>query len=274
MKKAQIVLFSLMAAAALNFSCDTYNSIADTEQQNTDYRLSSQECLDAYIERCSNDIRLDPNNADLYKYRSDAYFQNGDYLRAIDDINIGISLVPDETVHSFYIFRGAIYIQIMDYDHAVADFNRIILTDSVQDHNLIDAYSWRAFTYRLKGDFELAIDDYRELLILDPNNSRNSYFSIGQIYLYKGDYENAIEYFKRANKHGLDDLSFHYACAYTYNIKGNYDLALENINKIIDVYPNYSYGYAYNLRGEVYKNKGDIIKANTDFAKARELGYK
>ena len=51
----------------------------------------------------------------------------------------------------------------------------------------------------------------------------------------------------------------------------NYDKALADFNKAIELEPNY--GEIYHHRGECYEAMGDKLKAQADFAKAKELGF-
>ena len=56
-----------------------------------------------------------------------------------------------------------------------------------------------------------------------------------------------------------------------YSKLGDYSKALIDINKSIELNPDYA--MAYNNRSYIYSQLGDYFKANQDFIKAKELGF-
>ena len=63
--------------------------------------------------------------------------------------------------------------------------------------NYVEAYSFRADTYYVKGDFQLAIEDYSKAIDISPNNEE-FYFWRGRSKYNLNDYENAIIDFDKA----------------------------------------------------------------------------
>ena len=59
---------------------------------------------------------------------------------------------------------------------------------------------------------------------------------------------------------------------FDYDVKGEHDNAIANFTEAIRLNPKDA--KAYQGRGAVYHNKGEQAKAEADFAKAKELGYK
>jgi tetratricopeptide (TPR) repeat protein len=71
-------------------------------------------------------------------------------------------------------------------------------------------------------------------------------------------------------------IAYALAGAYTnrgdaYNHKGQYDRAIEDYNKAIQLNPNLA--VAYNNRGVAYADKGQYGKAISDFQKACDMGH-
>ena len=66
-----------------------------------------------------------------------------------------------------YNNRGNAYANKVDYDRAIADYNRAIEVDP----KYALAYSNRAIAYANKKDNGRAIADYRKALEFDPNNT-------------------------------------------------------------------------------------------------------
>ena len=89
----------------------------------------------------------------------------------------------------------------------------------------------------------------------DPDEQIECYTKALEKWSYSDGYENkAIAYYSR----GL-----------AYYDKGEYDRAIEDYNKAIELNPEYT--YAYNNRGLAYYNKGEYERAKNDFEKAMEL---
>ena len=104
----------------------------------------------------------------------------------------------------------------------------------VNAYNDVNAYYNRGVAYRRIGDFNLAIEDFNEVIKLKP------------------DYVDAYNY------RGI-----------TYRDKGDNDRAIKDFNKTIELKPDVA--DAYNHRGVAYGNKGKYNHAIADFNKAIEL---
>jgi tetratricopeptide (TPR) repeat protein len=63
----------------------------------------------------------------------------------------------------------------------------------------------------------------------------------------------------------------HFKQGNAYYGKGQYDLAISEYTKAIEIDP--KCGDAYHNRSLAWAKKGDYDKANADYAKAKELGY-
>ncbi|MEW6067672.1 MAG: tetratricopeptide repeat protein [Nitrospirota bacterium] len=105
------------------------------------------------------------------------------------------------------------------------------------------------------------------------NISSLDYVKKGEEYLRTHDYDRAIEYFTKAiNKGGLStkDLAItHKYRGFAYNAKGKFSAALEDLNKAIDLYPEYY--AAYSDRGVVFTEENQDNRALEDFNKAIAL---
>ncbi len=66
-----------------------------------------------------------------------------------------------------YNYRGLAYYEKGDYDRAISDYTEIIRLDP----NDAEAYFFRGLVYDNKGDHERAIADYESALRIDPNNA-------------------------------------------------------------------------------------------------------
>ena len=104
--------------------------------------------------------------------------------------------------------------------------------------------------------------------VLDPQD-HVFYNNSGIDYGEEGEYDLAIKDFTKAI-----DLKPDYALAYNnrgavYRSKGNHDLAIEDCNKAIQLKPDYA--EPYSNRGSAYRNKGEIDRAIEDYDIAIQL---
>jgi len=155
-----------------------------------------------------------------------------------------------------------------DYDRAITKYS-----ESIKHKPFTWNYINRGLAYLYKGDRDRAITDYTEAIRLNPQTARAYYLRGNANLYYKGDRERAITDYTEAIR-----LSPKYAEAY-YNrgnayryYKGDRDRALTDYTEAIRLNPKYAEAYYY--RGTLYSQKADTVRANADFAKARELGYK
>ncbi|MBU4318657.1 MAG: tetratricopeptide repeat protein [Proteobacteria bacterium] len=118
-----------------------------------------------------------------------------------------------------------------DIDQALEMYS---VAAKIKRRNTYLAYSNRANIYLSRGQYDLAIDDYTEVLKLRPNEL-SAYLSRGNVWL----------------------------------AKGQTDKAIEDFSKAIDANPKYA--GAYVCRGKLWCKNGELDKAHTDFSKATEL---
>jgi tetratricopeptide (TPR) repeat protein len=171
-------------------------------------------------------IRLEPQAADGYLRRADVHVQRKDYDRAIADYTEGIQLAP--TVALAYAARGEVYRLKGENDRALADYNQALrfdpkiavanagrayvywsegerdrvigaLNEAITHYNPqnVNAYSIRAGANLDKGEYDLAISDYNEVIRLDPRNV-TAYFGRGAALAYKGERDRAIADYRNA----------------------------------------------------------------------------
>jgi tetratricopeptide (TPR) repeat protein len=116
-----------------------------------------------------------------------------------------------------------------------------------------------------KGDYETAIEKFRECLAYDPENSIAGY-NLGKIYFDQKQPELALSYFEDAIKANPRDSASMVAAGLIFFEKKDYDKAKEMYDKAVAIAP--TYGKVYFHRGTlfgVYKkyeeSKRDLLKA-------------
>ena len=106
-------------------------------------------------------------------------------------------------------------------------------------------------------------------LEVDSNLKSAAYNNRGLAYDSKGDYDRALEDFSKAIELEPDYADSYNNCGVIYSRKGDYDRALEDFSKAIELEPDYA--NAYNNRGATYEKNGDYDRALEDCSKAIEL---
>jgi len=122
-------------------------------------------------------IELNPNHADAYYKRGDAYDEMGEYGKAIADYNKAIELDPNHALA--YYNRGCAYGEIGEYEKAIADYNKAIEFDP--NHAL--AYYNRGLAYHEKCEVPKAVSDLEKCIGLstDPEFTEDAQQALHEI---------------------------------------------------------------------------------------------
>ena len=133
---------------------------------------------------------------------------------------------------------------------------------------LIIASSYAVLTYNRnfvwKDEFTLWDDTVRK----SPMKSR-PYNNRGRMYAERGDYDEAIEDFTKTIQLWPAYADAYYNRGHVFADKGEADRAIADYTKVTEINPTYVKAY-YN-RGNVYKTKGDIDRAISDYNKALQI---
>ena len=117
-------------------------------------------------------------------------------------------------------------------DVVIEGCTAVIQAGQDSPQKLAVAFDNRGVAYRLKGDYDRALQDYEHAIRLNPN-SANPYNNRGIIYRIKGDYDRAIADYDEAIwlKSGDYPAAF-YNRALAYTDKGDYDHALTDFDVV------------------------------------------
>lgn len=162
--------------------------------------------------------------------RGNAYYETGQYDRAIDEFSISLRLDPDNS--PTYYNRGTAYFQKGDYDKAIEDYNQAVEVDP----KLQAAYYNRGTAHINKGDYNGAIEDLNHAIELNPNDA-SAYYNRGNAYYQRGDYDKAIEDFDYATKLDPKEELAYRNRGTAHMKKGDYDRAIEDFNHALEFDP-------------------------------------
>ena len=194
-------------------------------------------------------------------------FDNGKFDEALKYLNQAI----DEDVlyvNAFYL-RAETNYQIGQFYNAILDINRIFKIDNTVNTSTGDYYLTRGKSFLALDDFSNAKSDLEKAISYDPNNAEAHYF-LAKHFLKTKEYSKALEETERALKINANDPDFHalkaeIKIAQFQPVIGSeeYKHILNEINTAISLDDlNFEY---YDIRGNFYKNLGEIDKAIEDY---------
>jgi tetratricopeptide (TPR) repeat protein len=169
----------------------------------------------------------------IYVNRGTAYYNKGDYDRAIHDYDQTIRLNPNDV--PAYYSRGLAYKKKRDYDRAVQDFDEAIRLNP----NYERAYYDRGNAYLDKDEYDRAVQEFDEAIRLSPNDAY-AYNNRGIAYERKGGYDQAIQNYNQAIR-----LNSNYVTAYgnrgsAYFAQSNLTAAIADLMHTISAAPSSS----------------------------------
>jgi len=149
---------------------------------------TSKGAYDRAIEDCSRAIALDATKANYFVSRGNAYNKKPDYDRAMSDYDQAIRL--DANNVSAYLGRCSVFIDKANYGSAIESCDQALK----RQPNNQSARNNRCWARAIQGPQEQlkqALDDCDEALRLRPNDPY-AFDSRGFVYLKMGDFEKAI----------------------------------------------------------------------------------
>jgi tetratricopeptide (TPR) repeat protein len=152
-----------------NVSKDSNSKVNPLDDPDSDAYKALVACVDIIlrdpdgeIAKCTENIRLHPDDAMTYICRGLVYESMNNFDMAIADYSAAIRLGPDKVL---YYSRGDMYLRNGDLDKAIVDYTEAIRLNA----NFAEAYLNRGLAYEKNGDTDSAIADYTEALRIDPN---------------------------------------------------------------------------------------------------------
>jgi tetratricopeptide (TPR) repeat protein len=133
---------------------------------------------------------------------------------------------------------------------------------------LSTAFNNRGVAYRLKGEYDLALQDYDRAIRLNPN-SASHYNNRGIIFRIKHDYDRAIADYDEAIWLKPDYPAAFYNRALAFADKGEYDHALADFEVVLRF--DAKNALAIYARGMMLLKKGDAEAGKADIARAKAI---
>ncbi len=116
-------------------------------------------------------------------------------------------------------------------DQRIAGCSAVIKAGREKSDQLAEAFNNRGIAYRLKGDYERALQDYGQAIKLNPKFAV-AFVNRGVAYDKKGDYDRAIQDFDQAIKL-KPSVEAHFNRGNARLAKSQYDHAIDDYNQAI-----------------------------------------
>jgi tetratricopeptide (TPR) repeat protein/TolB-like protein/predicted Ser/Thr protein kinase len=162
------------------------------------------------------------------------------------------AVIEEPELSQAHVCRGLWARSKGDYDLAVEDFRHAVASEPTND----DAQRWLAITLEAQGRLDEAEDAYQGVIKTRPQYWAG-YMSLAAFYKdRRHDYRRAIENYSKALDASPDNVPMHYALGAAYEDEGDYDKAISVLKKALELdpsaWPAYSnLGVAY-LRSRKY----------------------
>lgn len=188
---------------------------------------------------------LDEHNVMAYMGMGRNKVARGEYRQAIDDFDYVIALYPDYS--SGYSFRAEAKMKVHDYSDAASDIVKALsINRDDKAFYLMNCLADSSFTH--------ICTKLKSYAVIEPNSEYWPY-CLGMIYESTRKYEEAIDYYMKSAKLGSDDVVYS-RISNCYEEVGNWELAMEYIDKAIEIDPTY---FVYPLsKADIYYKSGDI----------------
>jgi tetratricopeptide (TPR) repeat protein/TolB-like protein len=167
-----------------------------------------------------------------------------------------------------YLIQGDYYRESeKSYDKAIEAYDNLLALypdDNIGNVNL-------AILYTNLEEWDQAIK-YYNVLIQNKDDSYFPYFNISDPYMAKGLYEKSREVQESYLQNFKDNYYIHVGLSIHHFVQGNYDLALAEVDKMSSLNPSFFINYI--ARGDIYRDKGDFLAAETEYQKLFGLDEK
>ncbi len=266
-KDLQLAVDDIRQAIKLQPNNDTFHvKLGDIFSQFNELKLAEQSYQDA--------LRLNPENVDAFNNLGILYEDKGELDRAIELYTEGtkIEKINPESAAFCYANRGRLSIERGKINDALQDYSRAIDLDSKNALRYVD----RAYLYSdYFKDLQLALDDIRQAIKLQPNNDTfhvelgDIFYQFNQLKLAEQSYQDAL----RLNPENVDAIN---DLGVLYQSKGELDRAIELYTegiKLEKINPETA-AFCYANRGYLSMEQGKINDALQDYSRSIDLDSK
>ena len=153
-------------------------------------------------------------------------------------------------------------------DVIISGCSAVIQAGQDSPKRLATAFNNRGVAHKFKGEYDRALEDYDQAILLNPSFA-NAYNNRGVIYRLEGEYDRAIRDYDEAIWLGSNLPAVFYNRAIAYTEKQDYDHAVGDFDVVLRF--NSKNALALYGRGIVKVKKGDPQSGSADIATAKAI---
>lgn len=202
-----------------------------------------------------------PAWVELYLGLGTVYQENGEYARALDNLDKALRLDPSNT--KIFLNRGNTHFFLKNFDRALVDINK-----SLELKEIPLGYYSRAKVLEAIGETDKAIIDYTKAVELNGQFAE-AYSNRGLLYGKKRSVESALKDFTRAISIDPLDGIYYFNRANIYVVQNRLVLAIADYTKAIEIYPRWA--EPLRRRAEANRRLGKENLADADLQKVKEV---
>lgn len=226
--------------------------------------VEHKKSLEKKIDDRSNEIKGNPNNAEIYLDRARAYQSLGLYSNALEDLSIAMRLDPQNSFFYLYL-RHLQHIYMGNLNHALDDIKKAV---SIANHKGSDYFKCLAYVYHQLGDIDNAINALNDGIKKYPDEAL-PYLRRAAFYEGLGRFQQAIEDVTQAINMSPSSWSYYHDRVSIYLRTHQYEEALKDCNECVESNP--KEWTHYRLRSEVYEAMGKSENARWDYYTSMDL---
>ena len=227
-------------------------------------------------------LQFKPEDALLYRLMGDGYAREGDFKNAITQYRKALEFDPadleiKQNLAGYLSNYGVELTDAQRWEEAIAAYQEALHltpTLNIAYANLVDVLWKRANTHRKSGHIDKAIEAYLQLIRVDATTA-DAHSLLGELYLKKGAYPQAIEAFQSAFSAKPDDgqsrknlVAAYHHYAQHLDDKEQYDDAISQLRLALALSPE-----QVNLRLSLintYQLVGDFSSAEAELERLLE----
>src|SRR6516162_11761002 len=153
-------------------------------------------------------------------------------------------------------------------DVIISGCSVVIQAGQDNPRRLATAFNNRGVAHKFKGEYDRALEDYEQAILLNPSFA-NAYNNRGVIYRLKDEYDRAIRDYDQAIWLDRNVPAFFYNRAIAYSEKQDYDRALADFNAVLRF--NSKNPLALYGKGLAEMKNGDAQAGMADIAAAKAI---